>query len=573
MARYVFRALNEEDIARLNSSSEKLSIVAKNPNDTRYSIRNFVKNGRLRSKFIAMTDSIGVADIKYGTLPGSKLTKRDSIIIMVDLDKLDESRIHYSPAAECDAERTDVRDMAIYGTEADNEVIYEGELPADSYHEIHPLLVDIMTGYDMSMFGGRKYEPTDKICEMIAEGKSEKLIKDLLKNVSLNPIEKEFVEKYYGLIIGDDGNVSINPDRNQPLKGDMEGVEKHLAECFHIVGRNGSFKPGLLGRCIQTNIIERLNYTEAKITPLPHYTSPNREKISPRNMSEGRYHINHLDLTENKKDKTGTRGRRLGDCLYYTDRERQSSTLDRAIALPYKIEYKATPEGYVGIHIFTKYLGYDSNNQVYDIEPDGFGRDKIHESIYMGSFARKQEVPTKQFLETALGDMALTASEVEQKVKEERQLKLETEKREAEIQKLKAAKEKGDLPPEIVEEFLRKVFCKDGTKMLSVDDTKMQREVYLLKNKSFERFATETVFDTPLSFRTKSGKKPVQTFTISRIPTRKRNKKGRNGEIIECYVPEDEKEFRICKRVSFSIYLLYLYFRSQTWTRNDIYRF
>ena len=69
MARYVYRALNQSDIERLNANQGRGSILAKRPGDTRISLYSFIVSGsRIDSRFISLTDYMSIADIKFGSL-------------------------------------------------------------------------------------------------------------------------------------------------------------------------------------------------------------------------------------------------------------------------------------------------------------------------------------------------------------------------------------------------------------------------------------------------------------------------------------------------------------------------
>ena len=532
MARYVFRGLNQDDIVRLTNGGPGTSIVAKNPN-SKTKLRTFIQKGRAKTKFIAMTDSIGVADIKFGGLDTACPNKRDSMIVLVDLDKL-PGPIYYDTANAFENPTTS-REMALNSTEADNEVVCEKEIPADAFRVIPPLLVDIMTGYEITTYAGGAYKAIDAVCDKIMDGKSNDLIKQLFSGVELNPIEKAFIENYYGLIIGDDGSIKINPQQNNKLIGDMEGVEDYLKKRFHI---ESPFSTTFLGRSIHTGIINKLNYEKAGIQPLRSYSSPRRDKLSTRNMAKGRYHVNVRDLTRGDTPMEKSFGRSLGGCLLYNDAGK--TTFSSTVSVPKSVRYDFTDDGHVAIHIFYSDLRYDNHSQKY-------AEQGMFEEVFLGSTVKELVLPPdtnlKKFLKVALGDYALTRFELNEAT-QKRRLAEQAERAQAEKnQRLKEAQQKGELPPEIVESFLRKTFGQEGVRMKSAGDKKGQKEVYLIKDKNFEKFTEETVFDTPLNFKTKTGKSPVQTFNITRIPTRKRTRKGRNGEIIEYYVPEDEKEY------------------------------
>ena len=532
MARYVFRGLNQDDIVRLTNGGARTSIVAKDPN-SESKLRTFIKNGRAKTKFIAMTDSIGVADIKFGCLDAACPNKRNSMIVLVDLDQLSEP-IYYA-TANAFKNPTTSREMALNSTEADNEVVCEKEIPADAFRVIPPLLVDIMTGYEITTYAGGAYKAIDDVCDKIMAGKSNDIIKQLFSGVELNPIEKAFIENYYGLIIGDDGSIKINPQQNNKLIGDMEGVEDYLKKRFHI---ESPITTTFLGRSIHTGIINKLNYEKAGIQPLRSYSSPRRDKLSTRNMAKGRYHVNVRELTRGETPMEKSYGRSLGGCLIYNDAG--TTTLSSTISVPKSIRYDFTDDGHVAIHVFYSDLRYDKNSQQYAEKA------KVEE-LFLGSTVKEVVLPPntelKKFLKVALGDYALTSFELKEATKKRRLVEQAERAQEEKNQRLKEAQQKGELTPEIVESFLRKTLGQEGVRMKSAGDPKGQREVYLIKDKNFESFTEKTVFDTPLNFKTKTGKSPVQTFTITRIPTRKRTRKGRNGEIIEYYVPEDEKEY------------------------------
>ena len=150
MARYVFRALSIEDIQRINSSSVKQSIRATAPYSEEKSLYDAIRDGDADTRYISMTDRVSVADIKYCGLDRSNRLMRDSIVVLIDLDKLDRNKTHLGPANECFKHNGSMNNPAINYTEADNEILYEDEIPPESYYEIPPLLLDIMTGYEIT---------------------------------------------------------------------------------------------------------------------------------------------------------------------------------------------------------------------------------------------------------------------------------------------------------------------------------------------------------------------------------------------------------------------------------------
>ena len=248
MARYVFRALNQSDIERLNANHGRGSILAKRPGNARISLYTFIVSGsRIDSRFISMTDYMSIADIKFGSLDPTDKIKRDSRFIVVDLDFLEEKKLHLSTGEECFKHTNSLNGMAIHATESDKEIIYEDEIPEHAYREINPLLVDILTAYDNNLVNAKD---TDKICDFIFQGKSEEIIQKLFSGTNPNFIERFFIEKYYGIIVDEQGNAKINPDRNQPLIGDMVGVEQELKKKFNIQARDKEMPEALLGRCI-----------------------------------------------------------------------------------------------------------------------------------------------------------------------------------------------------------------------------------------------------------------------------------------------------------------------------------
>ena len=535
MARYIFRALNHEDIDRINGSETKPSILAKAPHDTQYTLFNFVMSGsRLKTRFIAMTDSVSVADLKYASLDPLDMTKRDAPVVLIDLDKLQPDILHDCPAYECVEYNHSLANTAIFATEADNEIIYENEIPAEAYHEIPPLLLDVLTGYDLSFV---RDEHKDRLCDRIVKGESEEIIKKLLENVSLNDIEKAFIEKYYGLIFNQDGSVRINNDKNQPLKGDMVGIEKYLKEKFHIEARDSEMPPAFLGRCIQSRILNHLNYEAAQVVPLKNYSSPVRENLSAMNMQEGRYHKNYIGAP--KQITTGVNGysgRRVGKCLVYSD--------FNYLQLPIDIAYHTSPEGHIALHLFSTRLIYDPEKYKYREVSDFQGRSQLYESVYFSANVREQGVPTKEILKTALGKYSLTKAELVEKQareararREEQQRKIEQERRATEERVLRESQKKGKLTPEIMTQILRQRIQDPRTKF----HNNKGKELKLVKDEAYERFMQESIFDTPLQFSNKSNKKIVQMINVKRIPTVPREKKGLNGEIITYYKPESEK--------------------------------
>ena len=249
MARYVYRALNQSDIERLNANQGRGSILAKIPGDNRISLYSFIVSGsRIDSRFISLTDYMSIADIKFGSLDPTNKPKRDSRFVVVDLDLLNQEKIHLAPGEECFKHTNSLNGMAINATESDNEIIYEDEIPEKAYREINPLLVDILTAYDNNWINDKQ---KDKICELLFQGKSEELIQKLFSGTKPNFIEKLFIEKYYGIIFDEQGNATINPDRSQPLIGDMVGVEQELKKELNIQARDREMPDALLGRGIQ----------------------------------------------------------------------------------------------------------------------------------------------------------------------------------------------------------------------------------------------------------------------------------------------------------------------------------
>lgn len=544
MARYVFRALNQEDIDNRNASDEKQSIFAKAPGDTRYSLFNFIMSGsRLRTRFIAMTDRVSIADIKYGSLNPTEATKRDSVVVLIDLDKLNPNLIHDGPAAECFKVNGSINNSAINATEADNEVIYENEIKPDCYHEIPPLLLDIMTAYEITNI---KDTHKDKICDLIVKGKSEELMTKLFSNVELNPIEKFFVEKYYGLNFDDNGNVKINKEKNQPLKGDMIAVEEALKKEFNIIANNYELPKALLARCIHTKIIKSLNYKEAEISPLTYYNSPIREKTRAKNMSKGRYHINYKEPPQD--EQTGKRIigiRRLGSNLYYADND--FGSIDGAINIPQGISYDTTTEGYIALHAYYSTLSYDEISGEYVDSTDLHFGNRHNETVYMASMQKikesglqtKNAITSKEILRQALGDLALTKSECDSKRLQEKKARKEEETRTKEANAILASQAKGELPPDRLAAELRRNLGEPNAKFLKYGK---KTKLALQKDQAYEDFMNKTVFGKPLTFTT-SKNKPVQSIEIQQIPTRKVTKQVGENQITYYKVADGSMDF------------------------------
>ena len=549
MARYVFRALSIEDIQRINSSSVKQSIRARAPYSEEKSLYDAIRDGDADTRYISMTDRVSVADIKYCGLDRSNRLMRDSIVVLIDLDKLDSNKTHLGPAKECFKHNGSLNNPAINYTEADDEILYEDEIPPESYYEIPPLLLDIMTGYEIT---NSREENKDRICDLIVQGKSEELMTNLFSNVELNPIEKSFLEKYYGLIFEDNGKIRINQEKNQPLKGNIIGVERALKEEFGIMASNEEIKEPLLARCIQTQIIKSLNYKKAELWPLQSYRTPIREKIKAANMREGRYHVNfdEKELTDiNKSGEERLSRRTLGGSLYYGDQQ-NGLALKASVDIPFGVRYRTTPEGYTAIQLYYSTLSYSKEKGEYRDSTEDKAGHGYSEVIYMASTQRENRLTDREALKRALGDLALTESELYREAQERRRIKEEERRREVDRKykerlerDLLAGQQEEAITPEELTAIVRKEFTNPKAKFLNYKRLTLKHKrtrVELSRDEDFDKFATESIFDNPITFKSTSTKKPVQRMTISQLKTKQMTRRGKDGKQITYYVEVKE---------------------------------
>lgn len=465
MARYVFRGLNKADLERINADGEKKSIKAKRPNDTEFTLYQFITSAtrrNLQSRFISLTDDPSVADIKYASLKYQDRVKRDSEVIVVDLDRLEQQtkrEAHLAPAKECSEEANGLNDSVFKYSEADNEIICENEIPADCYYVVQPLLLDILTGYSMEY----SKNGIDKVCDQIFAGKSEELVSNLLKSAQLNDIEKFFVEKYYGVIFNEDGSISINKAKNQPLRGDIFGVEEEIKKQFHIVLDNPNYsKTGdraLLARCIQTGVIRKLDYKTAQIDSLPNYTAPIREMAKAEYIREGRIHqhckrppnpFNWIDsISENKR--LSDIARSISNCLRFDPKKFRKYKIDR-VKLPKGITYTTLPDGKIGVELRYQVLERTEKSTIFRREQQEWGPHKgddiIRRVSYTAEIPRAKAIKASEVVEEAIqGSNPLTMETARAKAKADSLVKAEERQIESKDESEDRNQDNGNIDP------------------------------------------------------------------------------------------------------------------------------
>lgn len=186
----------------------------------------------IKTKYISMTQSIGIAAYHYALGDQKNPQKDRAPIVLIDYnnipdtDEQNRTREFYNSNID---EHKSITGTVKNFAKASQEVVTSYSIPEECLREIPPILVDIIYAFEYNDFNletqsmrnspkinqyksSKIAEETQKyiqelLCDLVFSGDYSKITNLFTKKIPFNDIEKKFMEEYYAIDFQNSGNI------------------------------------------------------------------------------------------------------------------------------------------------------------------------------------------------------------------------------------------------------------------------------------------------------------------------------------------------------------------------------